>query len=195
MTTPIQKWVYKGEHVGETRYITPWGMKATFGHVLSTDSCRVKQFLPPTIKAKVGDAQYSREQMKVVIEDTGHAEPKEYYRVFCRTCASDPELLPALLKQHSEALGSSKPDVWSLIQNFDALKIPSEKINFVGCFLPWDPILEAGPSARRFLRECSEHVQVSHVYTKVVSNVATAKRKQQYTIWCFFFKKNLFPRP
>ena len=28
MTTLIQKWVYKGEHIDETQYITPWGMKA-----------------------------------------------------------------------------------------------------------------------------------------------------------------------
>ena len=88
--------------------------------------------------------------------------------------------MPALLRKHKDSLGE-KPDVFSLIDHFDSLKIPSDKIDFIGCFLPHDPSVCDGPSPRRFLRECSEHVSASHIWTKEVT-VVSVKRKQQSSL-------------
>ena len=96
-------------------------------------------------------------------------------------CESDRELLKALFKKHEEVLGS-KPIVFTLIQNFDSLKISVEKLDFFGCFLPWDADVETGPNARRFLGEPSKHVDVSHIYTKKISSSVTNIRKSQTTL-------------
>ena len=42
------------------------------------------------------------------------------------------------------------PNVFTLILNFDSLKINTDKIYFVDCFLPWNADAEAGPNARCF---------------------------------------------
>ena len=52
-----------------------------------------------------------------------------------------------------------------------------EKIDFVGYFLPWETDFEAGPNARQFLIELSEHLDVSHVYTKEIFYSATNIRE------------------
>ena len=100
--------------------------------------------------------------MKVFIANTGPWAPREYYLLFCRTCQSGFEWLKALLKQ---VLGS-KPTVFTLIWDCNSLKIFVQKIDFVGCSLLWDADVEVGPNARQLLWEPSEHVDVSHIYTK-----------------------------
>ena len=55
-------------------------------------------------------------------------------------------------------------------------------MDFVGCFLPWDINFETGPNARQFFMETSEHVYVSHTYTKEIYFSATNKRKSQTTL-------------
>ena len=113
--------------------------------------------------------------MKVFIANTGPWAPREYYLLFCRTCQSGFEWLKALLKQ---VLGS-KPTVFTLIWDCNSLKIFVQKIDFVGCSLVWDADVEVGPNARQLLWEPSEHVDVSHIYTKefFFFFFATNKRK------------------
>ena len=128
MTTLIQKWVYKGEHVGETRYITPWGMKATFGHVLSTDSCRyidakdtktepdlwggysVQLHHPPTIDCT--EAELTEELRKAwpVIDSLWMAENN-----LARTNNRKPEQIACWKKQQNEHF-TELPNVVRLIQ-------------------------------------------------------------------------------
>lgn len=81
--------------------------------------------------------------------------------------------MKALLKQ---VLGS-KSTVFTLIRDFNSLKIFVEKTDFVGCSLLWDADVEVGPNARQLLWEPSEHVDLSHIYTKYFFFVATNKRK------------------
>lgn len=81
--------------------------------------------------------------------------------------------MKALLKQ---VLGS-KSTVFTLIRDFNSLKIFVEKTDFVGCSLLWDADVEVGPNTRQLLWEPSEHVDVSHICTKEFFFVATNKRK------------------
>ena len=63
--------------------------------------------------------------MKTSVTNAGPHAPREYYRLFCRIYESDPELVKALLKLlHFLNLNELK-----LIENFDSLKIPVEKIH------------------------------------------------------------------
>ena len=68
------------------------------------------------------------------------------------------------------------------IRNFDTLKKSVEKIDFVGCSLPWDADIVAGPNAMQFLKEQSEHVDLSHIYIKESSSSVTNKQKSQTTL-------------
>lgn len=85
--------------------------------------------------------------MKIFISNAGPRVPREYYHLFCRTCQSGFEQLKALLKQ---VLGS-KSTVFTLIRDFNSLKIFVEKTDFVGCSLLWDADVEVGPNARQLL--------------------------------------------
>ena len=69
----------------------------------------------------------------------------------------------------------------SLIANWDALKIPEKRLDYVGCFLPWDPKTQAGPNACKFIRDQSEHPKTSHIYT-VTANPSSKKLKRQFTL-------------
>ena len=69
----------------------------------------------------------------------------------------------------------------SLIANWDALKIPEKRLDYVGCFLPWDPKTQAGPNARKFIRDQSEHPKISHIYT-VTAKPSSKKLKRQFTL-------------
>ena len=108
-------------------------------------------------------------------------------RLSCQICESDLELLKAMLQKHQDVVGLN-PNVFSLIQNFDSLKINTDKIDFVGCFLPWNADVEAGPNARHFLREPSEHIDICHLYTKEVSSTAVKQTAVQ-TYWTLMIKK------
>ena len=183
MTTLLQKWQLEDEEIAVVKHLCPWGVKDTYSKLLSDDKCKEKGFQPKVVQdffKSPTAPKYEKGKIKITVTNTGPAPSQQYYHVFCRICESDPELLPALLRKHKDSLGE-KPDVFSLIDHFDSLKIPSDKIDFIGCFLPHDPSVCAGPSPRRFLRECSEHVSASHIWTKEVT-VVSVKRKQQSSL-------------
>ena len=153
-------------------------MKDTMTSLLSDKKCKNKPVLLSVIKDLIADKPYNKDLMTISVTNTGPHAAREYYRLSCRTRESDPELLKAMLQKHQDVLGPN-PNVFTLIRNFDSLKINTDKIDFVGCFLPWDADVEAGPHARRFLREPSEHIDICHLYTKKVSFTAANKRKSQ----------------
>ena len=181
MTTLLQKWEFEGTEIAVIKHLCPWGVKDTYSRMLQLDKCKEKGFQPKIIQDffKEGNPKYNKSKVKLTVTNTGPAAAREYYHVFCRTCESDPELLPALLRKHRDTLGP-KANLFSLINNFDSLKISEDKIDFIGCFLPYDPVVVAGPSPRRFLHECAEHVKASHIWTKEVS-ITAVKRKQKQT--------------
>ena len=83
-----------------------------------------------------------------------------------------------MLQKHQDVFGPNS-NVFTLIRNFNSLKINTDKIDFVGCFLPWDADVEAGPNARHFLREPSEHTDICHLYTRDVSSTVANKQKSK----------------
>ena len=178
MTYLLQNWDYSGERLGTVYYICPWGMKDTMTSLLSDKKCKNKPPLPSIIKDLIAEKPYHKDLMTLSITNTGLHAAHEYYRFSFRTCESDPELLNAMLQKHQNVLGPN-PYAFTLIQNFDSLKINTDKIDFVSYFLPWDADVEAGPNARHFLRETPEHIDISHLYTKEVSSTAANKQKHQ----------------
>ena len=52
-------------------------------------------------------------------------------------CKNDPNIIPAFLKQHQGCLGLNEK-VNDLTNDLDALKIPPDKSEYIGCLLTWD---------------------------------------------------------
>ena len=177
MTYLLQNWDYSGEILGNVKHICPWGMKDTMTFLLSDKKCKNKPVLPYIIKDLTTDKPYNKDLMTISVTNTGPHAAREYYRLSCQTCESDPELLKAILQKHQDVLRPN-PNIFTLIWNFDSLKVNTDKIDFVGCFLLWHTDVEAGPNARSFLKEPSEHIDICHLYTKV-SSTAANKRKSQ----------------
>ena len=149
-----------------------WGMKYNMTSLLSDKKCKNNPVLPSIIKDLIADKLFNKDFMAISITNTGPHAGREYYRLFCRTCESDPELLKAMLWKHQDVLGPN-PDVFTLIWNF------GNTVDFVDCFLPWNANVEAGPNVRRFLREPSEHIDICHLHTKEVSSTAANKWESQ----------------
>ena len=135
MTYLLQNWDYSGERLGTVKHICPWGMKYTMSSSLSDKKCKNKPYLPSVIKDLIADKPYNKDLMTISITNTGPQAAREYCRLSCRTCESDPELLKAMFQKHQDVLGPN-PNVFTLIRNFDTFKINTDKIDFVGCFLP-----------------------------------------------------------
>ena len=71
-------------------------------------------------------------------------------------------LLPMLLQM----LWERNPTTYlSLINNWDALKISLDYIDFAGCFLPENKEYEAFPNAQRFIRAPCEHGKTHTIKT------------------------------
>ena len=81
----------------------------------------------------------------------------------CNVTTVRTNLIPRLIQEFKGSLGEN-PSVDSLIANWDTLKISEKYLDYVGCFLPWDPKTQAGPNARKFIRDQSEHPKTSHIY-------------------------------
>ena len=183
MTTLLQKWEFDNHEIAVVKHLCPWGAKDTYSSMLVKNKCKEKGFQPKVVQdyfANPENPKYDKSKVKLSVANTGPAAPRQYYHVFCRTCETDPELMPALLRKHADTLGP-KPNVFSLANNYDSLKISEDHLDFIGCFLPYDPEVLAGPNHRRFLRECAEHVTAAHIWTKEVS-VTAAKRKQKQSL-------------
>ena len=115
MTYLLQTWNYSCEELGTF----PWGMKDTISFMLSDKTCRNKFVLPSLIKNQIENKKYNQDLMKDSVINAGPHPPREYYRLFCQTYESDPEVLKAFLK----ILHFLYQNQLTLIQNFDSLKI------------------------------------------------------------------------
>ena len=112
-------------------------MKDTMTSLLSDKKYKNKPVLLSITKDLIADKPCNKDLMANSVTNTGLHAAREYYRLSCRTYKSDPELLKATLQNHQDVLGPN-PNIFTLIRNFDSLKINTDKIDFVGCFLPWD---------------------------------------------------------
>ena len=152
MTTLLQKWEWNsgedggGVEIAVVKHLCPWGVKDTYSKLLSADKCKERGFQPKVVQDffHTSAAKYDKKKITITVANTGPSTAEKYYHVFCRICESDPELLPSLLRKHKDTLGANA-NVFSLIDHFDALQILPDKIDFIGCFLPYDPTVFAGP--------------------------------------------------
>ena len=74
-------------------------------------------------------------------------------------------LIPKLIDEFREGLSDSA-NIDGVIAKWDELKIPGKYMDYVGCFLPCDDQkVHAGPNARKYTRDQSEHPKTSHPET------------------------------
>lgn len=132
------------------KHLCPWGMREIVGKFLSEKRC-----LPLQLKEDhpmlTGDS-YNKLEWMVTISNEGALKAEKYHHLYCHHCKQ--VLLPKLLEEYADGLGGSKSLV-GLVNNWDALKIPAKYLDYIGCFLPWSGDINAGPNARRFIRDQS----------------------------------------
>ena len=146
------------------KHLCPWGMRETLSKLLKEPRCLTQNVLPVEVKNEHQELMksYNKTEWTLIISNTGPKKPEKYHRLYCNHCSKD--LLPKLIEVYSDALGDSK-NLEGIINNWDALEIPLKYLDYVGCFLPWESDVKAGPNARRFIRDQSEHPKASHIYT------------------------------
>ena len=140
-------------------------MKLAMQKFLSAEKCKRFNFMPSDVKEFfqiTTAATYDHKTMSISICNSGPQDIKEYVHLYCTHCKS--ALLPKILESHRDALGEN-PTIVNLVNQWDILKLPEDKIDLVGCFLPWNSSHFAGPNARRFLHNPKEHVDVCHPAT------------------------------
>ena len=164
------------------KHICPWGMRDTMAKLFTDSKCLNKNILPAVVKEEhpmITGEHYVKSDWKVTVMNTGPCKVEKYHRLYCSHC--QPHLVPALIKEYTEGLGQSKT-VEALVNNWDSLKIPPRYIDYIGCFLPWESDINAGPNSRRFIREQSEHPKTTHIYTVDSSSSTSNKVKRQSTL-------------
>ena len=180
ITTLLQKFQHSSGSETVVQHICPWGMKNVITRLLGQPHYFNPDVLPKQLRNDhpVLMQTYKKEEWTLVIANTGAKEPTDYQRLYCNYCQT--HLIPRLIQEFKGSLGEN-PSVDSLIANWDALKIPEKYLDYVGCFLPWDPKTQAGPNARKFTRDQSEHPKISHIYT-VTAKPSSKKLKRQFTL-------------
>ena len=144
--------------------------------------------LPPKVRESkfcMSKDIYVESDLEITISNTGPQEPKSYNRIYCTHCNS--VLLPKLLEKHSDDLGVEKPNLVHLIANWDLLKLPDSIVEYVGCFLPWDKVVVAGPSSRHFIREPCDQAKSIHEY-----HLERKRLESMWNLWCLKHHNSLF---
>ena len=68
----------------------------------------------------------------------------DYHRIFCDHCQKN--LLPSLINSISNFFADiDNSNINHILQNWDSLNLQLNDMDIVGCFLPWDENVHAGP--------------------------------------------------
>ena len=172
MTVIVQTWQYNGRTF-RRRTVCPWGMKLVMQKLLFAEKCKRFNFMPSDVKQFfqiTTAAAYDHKIMSISICNSGPQDIKEYVHIYCTHCKS---VLSKILESHRYALGEN-PTIVNLVNQWDMLKLLEDKIDLVGCFLPWNSAHFARPNARRFIHNPKEHVDMCHPAT----NKVTTKKRQ-----------------
>ena len=177
MTTLLQKFQHSSSSETVAQHICQWRMKDVITQLLGHCCCLDPNVLPKQLRNDhpVLTETYKKEEWTLEIASTGAKEPTDYQRLYCNYCQT--HLIPRLTQEFKGSLGEN-PYVDSLAANWDALKIPEKYLDYVGCFLPWDPKAKAGLNACKFIRDQSEHPKRSFIYT-VTAKPCSKKLKRQ----------------
>lgn len=157
------------------------GMKEAIMKFFLEPRCLNKNVLPVKVKEdhpQLTSEAYDKKEWAISVANTGTNKPEKYYRLYCQHC--EKRLLPKLLEEYSDRLGENK-NLTGLINNWDILNVPAKYIDYVGCFLPWQSDVRAGPNAQKFIWDQSEHPKTSHIYT-VDAKASNKKLKRQTSL-------------
>ena len=181
MTTLLQKFQYTSGVETIISHICLWGMKDLVTRLLSHRRCLNRSVLPKYVcddhPLLVSELGYNKSEWTITISNTGAARPAEYHRLYCTYCHS--ALIPRVIEEFKAGL--ENPTLDNLIANWDILKIPDKYCDYVGCFLPWEPEIQAEPNSRKYIRDQSEHPKTLHIYT-VSEDPNKKKLKRQFTV-------------
>ena len=180
MTTLHQIWTHTSGVSTTVYHICPWGMKDIMTRLLGHKRCLNKNVIPKQVKDDhpLLTEDYNSKEWVITIANSGAEKPTSYHRLYCNHCQN--HLIPRLTEDFKDGLGPAA-NIDTIIASWDSLKIPDKYMDYVGCFLPWEPKKHAGPNARKFIRDQSEHPKVSHIYT-VSANPSKKKLKRQMGI-------------
>ena len=83
----------------------------------------------------------------IEVRNTGMGRMMDYHRIFCDHCQKN--LLSSLINSISDFFADiDNPNITHILQNWDILNLQLNDMDIVGCFLPWDENVHAGPNAR-----------------------------------------------
>ena len=160
------------------RTVCPWEIKLVIQKLLSAEKCKRFNFMPLDVKEFIQittAATYDHKTMSISICNSGLQDIKEYVHLYYTHCKS--VLLPKILESHCDTLGEN-PTIVNLVNQWHILKLPEDKIDLVGCSLPWNSSHFAGSNARRFIHNPKEHVDVCHP----APNKVTTKKNKLYLV-------------
>ena len=112
--------------------------------------------LKQSIKDELGlDANtYDKSKLKLTSGHMGNLGEIEFDHVVCSKCIKT--VLPIVLEKYKHKLPQSS-DIKELMCNWDAINVSSIYFDVVGCLLPNEEHVQAGPNARRFIVRPTEH--------------------------------------
>ena len=113
--------------------------------------------LPNEVKTGLGitEENFARDEIIVTTSHTGYHAKKPFVRLFCDHCQQ--KSTPKLLNNPKYGNCTSFED---LLLSWDELKIPKLVSGLIGCFITTlDPKIHAGPNAKSFIREPTEHMK------------------------------------
>ena len=167
MTTVTQTWT-RTSGVSETvKHICPWGIRETISKLYHLKVCKNFQSIPSKIKTTFPDHftkdAYNPDEWTLSVSNSGAEDAKLYYHLYCQHCKEAP-------RGSTGKMGDDQQkNIDSLIANWDMLKLKDAYLDYTGCFLPWNPDVNASPNARKYIRDQSKHPKTSHHY--IVSKV------------------------
>ena len=159
-TIVIQTFEFEGRSF-ERKHFCPWGMHRMVEEKMK--AIQVKNSfssLPNDVKEELGITKdnFVRENVKVTASNTGFHAKDVFVRLFCSHCQDS--FWPKLL--NNPKYGNCK-SIEEFIHSWDELKVPKMLCGVVGCFIySKDPEVHAGPNAKTFIKEPTEHYTTFH---------------------------------
>ena len=147
--------------------LCPWGMIHTMTKKQSSKKCYSSfNVLPEAVRSALGVTKetYNKEKMKVEVSNRGNLGLKSFNRIFCSICEF--EVVPQLIEKYVKSNKLRKEaTIADLIDNFDKIGMTADTSDVVGCFIPLEESVMAGPNGRRFIIRPTEHVSTCHPQT------------------------------
>ena len=154
-------------------HFCPWGLQKTIAKRMKASSIKSVEVLPKVVKdAFQVDDDFDISKVSLSCTDVGMKPPEAFYRIYCDYCEDN--ILPKVLQ--NEKYGNFETFI-ELIRNWDDCEIPDGLLDIVGCFLPHEIHVHAGPNNRRFMVKPGQHPQTAHPETIPYDETSSKKKK------------------